>query len=137
MRGSRAPGAASPLPPRSLLWQLAVLLAAEVWLYRSYAAHVAEFHGATHFLVGLTAAAAGPGLPPVGDVARPRVPLRPAALRVDGLAGAGARQQPLRPGGDLTWLAVGLAAAGAYAVQLSRWLAARDGARSTRPRRRS
>ena len=37
------------------------------------------------------------------------------------------------PGGDVTWLVVALAAAGAYAVQLARWLAARDPARATGP----
>ncbi len=57
MRVSRAPDAAAPLRAWTLLWQLVVLILAEVWLYRSYAAHVAAFYWATHFLVGLTAAA--------------------------------------------------------------------------------
>ena len=43
------------LRPRTLLLQLGAVVAVEVLLYRSYAAHVAAFHWATHFLVGLTA----------------------------------------------------------------------------------
>jgi len=151
VRISRAPDAAAPLRVRTLLWQLLVLLLAEVWLYRSYAAHVAEVHWATHFLVGLTAAA-------LWCLARLHLTGRPVRLQLlpvlgfhlwamwpdvafrfgmphhtsmDWLA-LGHVSSHEMPGGELTWLVIALAAAGAYAVQLARWLAARDRARSTR-----
>lgn len=44
-----------PLRARVLAWQLAAVVVVEVLLFRSYAAHVAEFHWATHFLVGVAA----------------------------------------------------------------------------------
>ncbi len=50
------PKAYTPLGARTLAWQFAVLLAAEIALYSSYATHEARFHWATHFLVGLTVA---------------------------------------------------------------------------------
>ncbi len=54
----RAPSPAyRPLGPRRLAVQLVVLVAAEVALFASYRGHEAGFHWATHFLVGLTAAA--------------------------------------------------------------------------------
>ncbi len=51
------PKAYAPLDAKTLLWQLAVLVVAEIALYASYGAHAAQFHWATHFLVGLTVAA--------------------------------------------------------------------------------
>ena len=44
------------LRPGSLLLQLLVVVLAEVILFASYGAREAQFHWATHFLVGLTAA---------------------------------------------------------------------------------
>lgn len=41
----------------TLLAQLALLVVAEILLFDSYRDHVADFHWAAHFLVGLTAAA--------------------------------------------------------------------------------
>lgn len=145
MRVSSAPDAEAPLRVRTVLWQLAVLLPSEVWLYRSYAAHLAEFHWATHFLVGLTAAA-------LWCLARLHLDGRPARFQLlpvlgfhlwamwpdlafrfglphfgwmDWLALGHVSSHDV-PGGDTTWLVVALGAAGAYAVQLARWLAARE-----------
>ncbi len=51
------PRAYRPLRARSLLAQLVVLIVGEILLFHSYRDHVADFHWAAHFLVGLTAAA--------------------------------------------------------------------------------
>ena len=133
-----------PLRTQSLLWQLAVLVAAEVLLYRSYAAHVAQFHWATHFLVGLTVAS-------LWCIARLRLTGRPVRYQLlavlvfhlwamwpdlafragvphahwmDWLALGHISSHHL-PGGVTAWLIVALTSAGAYAVLLSRWSTAR------------
>ena len=55
--GSALPRAYLPLRPGSLVMQLAILIAVEVILFRLYRVNESDFHWATHFLVGLTAAA--------------------------------------------------------------------------------
>lgn len=132
-----------PMRTRTLLWQLAVLAGAEVLLYRSYAVHVAQFHWATHFLVGVTAAALF-GAVFLLVAGRPlRLQLAPVlafhlwAMWPDLAFRAGVPHagwmDPLAlghisshhlPGADRTWLALALVAAGGYAVLLSRWVAA-------------
>ena len=137
-----APGADTALRTRSVLWQLAVLVVAEVLLYRSYATHVAQFHWATHFLVGLTAASLW-GIAQLGLLGRPvRYPLLlvlvfhvwamwpdlafragvPHDHWMDWLA-LGHISSHYLPGGDTAWLVIALTAAGAYALLRSRWLA--------------
>ena len=134
------------LRPRTLLWQLVALVVAEVWLYRSYAAHVAEFHWATHFLVGLTVAGlwSAAFLLLTGRPSRwqllailafhlwamwPDLAFRagvPHAHWMDWVA-LGHVSSHYVPGGDATWLVVALVVAGAYAVLLRRWLLDRQG----------
>jgi pimeloyl-ACP methyl ester carboxylesterase len=135
----------APLRPRTLLWQLAVLVVAEVALYASYATHEARFHWATHFLVGLTVAALWRALFLL-VAARPtrfqllsilgfhlwamwpdlifRAPGIPHYHWMDWLA-LGHVSSHYMPGGDSTWLVIALTAAAGYAVLLSRWLASR------------
>jgi pimeloyl-ACP methyl ester carboxylesterase len=139
------PPAYAPLRPRTLLWQLAVLVVGELVLYSSYATHEARFHWATHFLVGLTVAALWRALFLL-VAARPtrfqllsilgfhlwamwpdllfRVPGIPHYTWMDWFA-LGHVSSHYLPGGDTSWLAVALLAAGGYALLLQRWLAAR------------
>lgn len=134
-----------PLAPRTLLWQLGVLAVAEVLLYRSYGAHAAEFHWATHFLVGLTVAA-------LWRAAFLLVAARPTRFQLLSVLGfhlwamwpdlvfraPGVPHYPwmdwvalghisshYMPGGDTTWLVIALLASGGYALLLWRWLRAR------------
>lgn len=139
------PRAFGPLRAKTLLWQLAVLVVAEVALYNSYATHEARFHWATHFLVGLTVAAVWRALFLL-VAARPtrfqllsilgfhlwamwpdlifRLPGVPHYHWMDWLA-LGHISSHYMPGGDTTWLIIALTAAGGYARLLSRWLQAR------------
>jgi pimeloyl-ACP methyl ester carboxylesterase len=139
------PKAYGPLRPRTLLWQLAVLVGAEVALYSSYATHDARFHWATHFLVGLTVASLWRAVFLL-VAARPtrfqllsilgfhlwamwpdlvfRLPGVPHYQWMDWLA-LGHVSAHYMPGGDTTWLLIALTAAGGYAVLLWRWLTAR------------
>lgn len=132
-----------PLRPRSLLVQLVVLAGAEVGLFASYAGHDARFHWATHFLVGLIAAAVvlsvyllvaarpAPGQLMVVLVLHlvamtPDLLFRfgvPHALWMDVFLGHVSSHY--LPGGDNTWLVLALLAMAGYAWLLTRWLAAR------------
>jgi pimeloyl-ACP methyl ester carboxylesterase len=145
MSARRWPAAYAPLRARTLLWQLAVLVAVEIALYASYGAHSARFHWATHFLVGLTAASLWRALFLL-VAARPtrfqllsilgfhlwamwpdlvfRAPGIPHYPWMDWVA-LGHVSSHYLPGGDTTWLLVALAAAGGYALLLWRWLRAR------------
>jgi hypothetical protein len=131
------------LRPRGLLAQLAVLVAAEVWLFASYRGHDAGFHWATHFLVGLTAAA----LFNLGWLLVARAPAPGQILSIlaahlvamlpDFLFSAGIPHHPWMdvflahvsahdiPGGDRAWLAIALVTLGAYAIALSRGIGSR------------
>ena len=145
MSGRSCPVAYAPLRPPTLLWQLAVLVVAEVLLYTSYATHEARFHWATHFLVGVTVAALWRALFLL-VAGRPtrfqllsilgfhlwamwpdlvfRTPGIPHYAWMDWLA-LGHISSHYLPGGDTSWLVIALVASGAYALLLSRWLAAR------------
>ena len=139
------PKSFAPLQARTLLWQLAVLVAAEIVLYQSYSVHSARFHWATHFLVGLTAAS-------LWRVLFLLVAARPARLQLLSILGfhlwamwpdlvfripgiphyhwmdwlaLGHVSSHYMPGGDTTWLLIALTAGGAYALLLWRWLRAR------------
>jgi pimeloyl-ACP methyl ester carboxylesterase len=145
--GSAAPAwarAYRPLRPRTLLIELVALVVAEVLLFRSYFHHEAGFHWATHFLVGLTAAAvvnavwlALKGAPARGQMLWvlalhlyamfPDLLFSPGLIPHDGWMNVflGHISSHYVPGGDATWLLVALLASGAYATLLSAWLAAR------------
>lgn len=145
MSGQGWPKAYGPLRPRTLLWQLLVLVVAEVALYASYATHDARFHWATHFLVGLTVASLWRAAFLL-VAARPtrfqllsilgfhlwamwpdllfRVPGVPHHHWMDWLA-LGHVSAHYMPGGDTAWLLIALTAAGGYALLLWRWLTAR------------
>lgn len=130
-----------PLRTPVLAWQVAVLVVVEVLLFRSYAAHVAQFHWATHFLVGLTAGAlwCTGVLRATGRPARlqllpvlvlhlwamwPDLAFRagvPHAGWMDWLA-LGHISSHYVPGDVLSWLAVAGLAWGAYALVLRREL---------------
>ncbi len=133
-----------PLRPRGLLAQLVVVVAAEVLLYLTYRGHEASFHWATHFLVGLAAAA----LLNVAWLALKGAPARGQLLWVVGLhlyamapdllfSGAhvphdgwmdvflGHISAHYVPAGARAWLLVALASSGFYAWVLSRWIGAR------------
>lgn len=132
-----------PLRARSLLLQLVVLAAAEVLLFASYAGHDARFHWATHFLVGLIAAAVFlsgyllvAARPAPGQLLAVLV-LHLVAMAPDLLFRIGDPHAwwmdvflghisaHYLPGGDDTWLVLALLAVGGYAWLLTRWLAAR------------
>ncbi len=133
-----------PLRPVSLVLQLVFLVVAEVILYSSYAAHDARFHWATHFLVGLIAAAVWQAVhllvaarPSRGQLAS-IVAFHLWAMWPDLLFRAGTPHYRWMdwvalghihahylPGGDTSWLVLGLLFAGGYALLLSRWLSAR------------
>ena len=134
-----------PLKPRALLVQLAGLIAVEVVLWSSYAAQEARLHWATHFLVGLTAAA----LLNLAWLTLKGAPARGLILWVIGLhlfamapdlvfpAGVphagwmdvflGHISSHYLPGGDIAWLVIALGTSGLFAIALAGWLAARRG----------
>jgi pimeloyl-ACP methyl ester carboxylesterase len=133
-----------PLGRGTIAAQLAVLVAVEALLFASYRGAEADFHWATHFLVGLTAAAvvlagwlAVKGAPARGQLMCvlglhlfamfPDLLFRPGHQPHDDWMDVflGHIAVHYMPGGALTWLVVALAASGAYAWMLSRWLAAR------------
>ena len=144
MRTARWPVGYRPLAPRTLLSQLGLLLVVEAALFASYRHHEAGFHWSTHFLVGLTTASAVL----LGWLVVKGAPARAQLLWVLGMHAVAMFPDVLFtrghqphdewmdvflghisahyvPGGDVTWLAVALAASGAYCWTLSRWLAAR------------
>lgn len=142
--------ATSRLRPRHLLNQLTVLVTAEIWLFASYRGHDAGFHWATHFLVGLTAAALFnlswlifTNTPAPGQFLSILI-AHLVAMFPDFLFGAGVPHYQWMdiflahnaaheiPGEDRGWLAIGLVAFGAYTVALARWLAAQESPRRKR-----
>ena len=128
------------LRPRWLLLQLVILVAAEIYSFSSYREHESSFHWATHFLVGLAAAA----LWNLGWLLVERTPAPAQLLSIlafhllaafpDFLFSAGVAHYPWMdvflahnsshfiPGGVMTWLIVSLTLAGLYALVLTRWL---------------
>lgn len=138
------PLAYRPLAARSLLAQLALLVAVETLIFRSYSHHEAGFHWATHFLVGLTVASlilaawlALKGAPARGQLLWvlamhllamfPDLLFSPGQLPHYGWMDLflGHVSAHYVPGGTTTWLVVALAASGSYAWLLARWLGAR------------
>ena len=133
-----------PLRPRGLLAQLALMVVVEAALFASYKGHEAAFHWATHFLVGLGAAAvinlvwlALKGAPARGQLMwvvglhlyamAPDLLFTGADVPHDGWMDVflGHISAHYVPGGVRTWLVVALVLTGAYAWVLSRWLRAR------------
>lgn len=132
-----------PLRARGLLVQSVALVAAEILLFASYRGHEASFHWATHFLIGLSAAA----LLNLGWLALKGAPARLQLLSILGLHlvamfpdllfGLGIPHDGWMdgflahvsshyiPGGTYTWLLIAVALSALYAIVLSAWLAAR------------
>lgn len=132
-----------PLYPRTLIWQLAVLLGAEAAIVAVYWKPDSLFHWSIHFLVGLTAAAVWNlavllvlDRPAPGQLASILV-LHLIAMAPDILFGfdvphhawmdlfLGHISVHYTPGQDRTWLVIALLSAGLYIIFLSRWLALR------------
>lgn len=133
-----------PLRPRGLLAQLGVLAGVEAALLASYEGHEAAFHWATHFLVGLTAAAllnlawlTLAGAPARGQLLwvlglhlyamAPDLLFTGADLPHDGWMDVflGHVTAHYLPGGARGWLVIAVLASGVYAWTLSRWVRAR------------
>lgn len=132
-----------PLRARSLVAQLAFLAVMEVLLYRVYFGHNADFHWATHFLVGLIAASLAnllwllvKGAPARGLLLSIYVAhiiaMAPDLLFSFGIPHAqwmnvflGHIWVHYLPGRNTTWLVLAILASGAYAACLSLWLRAR------------
>ena len=120
------------LGPRTLFWQLFVLVGAEVLILLMYWRSDSQFHWAVHFLVGLTAAAVWNlavllifDRPSPGQLAS-ILGLHLVAMAPDMLFGAevahsrwmdvflGHISVHYTPGGEWTWLGVALLATGVY-----------------------
>lgn len=133
-----------PLRPRTLLIELAVLVIVEAVLFGSYIHHEAGFHWATHFLVGLTAAAivnaawlALKGAPGRGQLLWvlalhlyamfPDLLFSPGKIPHEGWMDVflGHVSSHYLAGGAASWLLIAVVASGSYAMLLSVWLGAR------------
>ena len=129
------------LRPRTLLWQLAVLVAVEATLFARYDAEQARFHWSTHFLDALAftslvllarlwiAGRPGPRYLLLTLLAFHVYAIVPDLMFSEGSAHTmwmnvflGHIAEHYLPGGALAWLAVALALSGAYAVALTLWL---------------
>lgn len=132
-----------PLRPAGLGVQLALLVLAEYALFHSYRGHDADFHWATHFLVGLTVAAAinlawlfVKGAPARGMLLSV-LAAHLFAMAPDLLFNVGVPHAPWMnvflghiwvhylPSGDKSWLVIALVASGTFAICLALWLRAR------------
>lgn len=132
-----------PLHPRTLIWQLVVLIGAEAAILAVYWRPDSLFHWSIHFLVGLTTAAVWNltvllllDRPAPGQLASILV-LHLIAMAPDILFGfevphyawmdlfLGHISVHYTPGQDRTWLAIALLTTGLYVILLSRWLAHR------------
>ena len=132
-----------PLRPRTLIWQLVVLVGAEAAILPVYWRPDSLFHWSIHFLVGLTAAAVWNlavllvlDRPAPGQLASILV-LHLIAMAPDILFGFevphhawmdlffGHISVHYTPGQDRTWLVIALLSTGLYVIFLSRWLARR------------
>ena len=132
------------LRPRTLLWQLALLVVVELVLFRRYDAEQARFHWSTHFLdaVAFTALVLLARLLIIGRPG-PRYLLLtligfhiyaivPDLMFSEGSAHTmwqnvvlGHLAEHYLPGGVTAWLVIALVCTAAYIVALSRWLRAR------------
>ena len=132
------------LHPRSLLVQLVILVLAEILLFKSYGAHDARFHWATHFLVGLGFAALWcltrlllTGAPGPRWLLMTVLGFHLYAMLPDLLFRGGVPHYRWMdvflghvashyvPGGDLTWFVVATLCTGSYVAALVLWLRAR------------
>lgn len=133
-----------PLRPRSLTVQLVVLVVAEVLLFASYGAHDAQFHWATHFLVGLAFAswwclvrlllsgAPGPRFLLMTVLGFHLYAMLPDLLFRGGVPHyrwmdvfLGHVAAHYVPGRDLTWFVVAALSSGLFVAALTAWLRAR------------
>lgn len=138
------PAAYRPLRPTSLLLQAAVLVLAEIVLFRAYGAFDSAFHWGAHFLVAVALSAVVlctyllvAGRPAPGQLLTvlalhlyamfPDLLFRwgmPHATWMNVFAGHIAVHY--LPGGDRSWLAVAVLAVAGYVLLLAGWVSARD-----------
>lgn len=138
------PAAYRPLRPTSLLVQAAVLVLAEVVLFRAYGAFDSAFHWGAHFLVAICLSAVVlsgylllAGIPAPGQLLTV-LGFHLYAMSPDLLFRWGIPHAPWMnvfaghiavhylPGGDRSWLAVAVLAVTGYVLLLACWLSARD-----------
>ena len=140
------------LRPRTLAWQLALLVAAEAVLFRRYDAEQARFHWSTHLLVAvaftsllLLARLQVTGRPGPRYLLLTLLAFHVYAIVPDLMFSEGAAHgawqnvflghiaEHYLPGGALAWLAIALATTGAYAAALTLWLRRRQAGGALRP----
>lgn len=132
------------LRPRTLAWQLAMLLAVEAVLFQRYDAEQARFHWSTHFLDALAFTSLvllirlwvtgrpGPRYILLTLLAFHVYAIVPDLMFSEGSAHSqwqnvflGHIAEHYLPGGAVGWLAVALVLTGAYTAALMRWLRGR------------
>lgn len=133
-----------PLRPRTLAWQLAVLLAVEAVLFQRYDAEQARFHWSTHFLNALAFTSLvllarlwvtgrpGPRYVLLTLLAFHIYAIVPDLLFSKGSAHSqwqnvflGHIAQHYLPGGAVSWLAIALVLSGTYVAAVTLWLRGR------------
>ena len=143
------------LRPRTLLWQVALLLAVEAVLYRRYDAEQARFHWSTHFLDALAFTSLvllvrlwvtgrpGPRYLLLTLLAFHVYAIVPDLMFSEGTAHSqwqnvflGHIAEHYLPGGALAWLAIALALSGTYVATLTLWLRGRSEGAPADPRGR-
>lgn len=132
------------LRPRTLAWQLALLLAVEAVLFQRYDAEQARFHWSTHFLVALAFTSLvllawlsitgrpGPRYPLLTLLAFHVYAIVPDLMFSEGSAHSqwqnvflGHIAEHYLAGGAVTWLAIALVLSGTYVAALTVWLRGR------------
>ena len=132
------------LRPRSLAWQLALLLGVEAVLFQRYDAEQARFHWSTHFLVGLAFTSLvllirlwvtgrpGPRYLLLTLLAFHVYAIVPDLMFSEGSAHSqwqnvflGHIAEHYLPGGAVAWLAIALVLSGTYLAALTVWLRGR------------
>lgn len=132
------------LRPRTLAWQLALLLAVEAVLFQRYDAEQARFHWSTHFLDALAFTSLvlltrlwvtgrlGPRYMLLTLLALHVYAIVPDLMFSEGSAHSqwqnvflGHIAEHYLPGGAVAWLAIALVLTGTYVAVLTMWLRAR------------
>lgn len=141
------------LRPRTLAWQLVLLLAVEAKLFQRYDAEQARFHWSTHFLVALAFTSLvlltrlwvtgrpGPRYLLLTLLGFHIYAIVPDLMFSEGTAHSlwqnvflGHIAEHYLPGGALAWLAIALVLSGAYVAALTGWLRRRWAETTIAPR---